>query len=593
MMASQTSFAASRGALLPPFQRARAIDSIDARHIVAGRGTIDAIPMPLGEDMDRDPVSAAAGARSLSDAFINKGTAYTDDERRRLRLEGLLPPQVESLQAQAARVVDSLTRKSSPLEKYRYLNSVRADNVALFYRVVLDHLEDLLPLIYTPTVGQACLDWSRIYERPDGLYISATRHRGRIADVLRNWPRARVGIIVVTDGGRVLGLGDLGANGMGIPIGKLSIYTACAGVPPELCLPVTLDVGTDNESLRADPSYLGERHPRMTGAPYEALLDEFVAATTTMFPGAIVQFEDFNNVSAFRLLERYRNELCCFDDDIQGTGAMGLAGLSSAGRITGTRLAEQRILFVGAGEAGLGIGATVVAAMQREGLAEAEARQRCVFIDSRGSVVKSRIDLPEHKRRFAQERAPTPDLLTLVEDFKPTVLIGACGQAGRFTQSVLAAMSRLNDRPIVFALSNPTSKAECTAEQAYTWTDGRAIFASGSPFDPVTVAGRTLVPGQANNSFVFPGVGLGLLLAGARRVTDEMLLAAAVALADQVSARDLQQGRVFPPAARMRAVAAAVAVAVAGVAYEQGHATRPRPVDLATDAARFMYVPQY
>ena len=533
------------------------------------------------------------GARCLSDAFINKGTAYTHDERLRLRLEGLLPPQVESLQAQAARVVDNVREKSSPLEKYRYLSAVRAANTTLFYRVVLDHLEEVLPIVYTPTVGQACLEWSRIYDRPEGLYISAAQHRGRVVELLRNWPRSRVGIIVVTDGGRILGLGDLGANGMGIPIGKLSLYTACAGVPPELCLAVTLDVGTDNEALRAAPSYLGWRHPRMTGAPYDALLEEFVAATQAVFPGAIVQFEDFNNVCAFRLLQRYRHRLCCFDDDVQGTGAMGLAGLYSAGRITGRRLADQRILFVGAGEAGLGIGATVAAAMQREGLSEAEARHRCLFIDSKGLVVASRADLAEHKRPFAQERAATPDLLASVEDFKPTVLIGACGQAARFTQSVLGAMARLNDRPIVFALSNPTSKAECTAEQAYTWTDGRAIFASGSPFAPVTVAGRTHTPGQGNNSFVFPGVGLGLLLSGATRVSDEMFFAAAGALADQVSALDFQQGRVFPAAARMREVAAAVSVAVAEVAYEQGLATNPRPANLAVEAAHFMYVPEY
>jgi malate dehydrogenase (oxaloacetate-decarboxylating)(NADP+) len=331
----------------------------------------------------------------------------------------------------------------------------------------------------------------------------------------------------------------------------------------------------------------------MTGAPYDALLEEFVAATQTVFPGAIVQFEDFNNACAFRLLDRFRHELCCFDDDIQGTGAMGLAGLYSACRITGRRLAEQRILFVGAGEACLGIGATVSAAMQREGLSEAKARQRCLFIDSKGVVVASRADLPEHKRRFAQRRTPTPDLLAAVKDYKPTVLIGACGQPAMFTQSVLRAMTRLNDRPVVFALSNPTSHAECTAEQAYTWTDGRAIFASGSPFDPVTVAGRTYTPAQGNNSFVFPGVGLGLLLSGARQVTDEMFFAAAAALADQVSALDLQQGRVFPSAARMRDVALAVSVAVAAVAHEQGHATHPRPADLAAEAARFMYVPQY
>jgi malate dehydrogenase (oxaloacetate-decarboxylating)(NADP+) len=335
-----------------------------------------------------------ANADLLSDPLANKGTAYTDSERRHLGLEGLLPPHVESLEEQAARVIENVRAKANPLEQYRYLGAVQADNETLFHRVVLDYLDETLPIIYTPTVGQACLDWSRIYERPRGVYISATQHRGRVVDVLRNWPRARVGIVVVTDGGRILGLGDLGANGMGIPIGKLSLYTACAGVPPELCLPVTLDVGTNNEALRADPSYLGERQPRLTGAPYDALLEEFVTATQTVFPGAIVQFEDFNNASAFRLLERYRHELCCFNDDVQGTGAMGLAGLYSAGRITGRRLAEQRILFVGAGEACLGIGATVVAAMQGEDC----RRQR------RGSGVCSSI--PEAWSSQAAETCP-------------------------------------------------------------------------------------------------------------------------------------------------------------------------------------------
>jgi malate dehydrogenase (oxaloacetate-decarboxylating)(NADP+) len=540
-------------------------------------------------------VSSIPGIRALclSDPLVNKGTAYTRDERRRLGLEALLPPREETLQEQAARVVENLRGKTNPLDKYCYLSALQAENETLFHRVVLDHLDEILPVVYTPTVGQACILWSRIYDRPRGLYISAAQHRGRIAELLRNWPRPRVGIIVVTDGGRILGLGDLGVNGMGIPIGKLSLYTACAGVPPELCLPVTLDVGTDNESLRADPYYLGERQPRITGELYDALLEEFVAATQAVFPGVIVQFEDFNNLCAFRLLERYRHALCCFNDDVQGTGAMGLAGLYAAGRITGRTLGEQRILFVGAGEACLGIGAIVNAAMRREGLSEREARQRCLFIDSKGTVVVGRADLPAHKRPFAQDRAPMPDLLASIEDFKPTVLIGACAQAGRFTRPVLQAMSRLNERPVVFALSNPTSKAECTAEEAYQWTDGRVVFASGSPFDPVTCAGRVYSPGQGNNSSIFPGVGLGLLMSGARRVTDEMFLAAADALASQVSEADLHEDRVFPPAGRMREVAAAVAVAVATVAYEQGHAAHPRPADLAAAAAGFMYVPEY
>lgn len=528
----------------------------------------------------------------LHDPLLNHGTAYTHEERSRLDIEGLLPPAVETLARQVERVLASVRALPAPLERYRYLNAVRADNETLFFRFVLDHPEAALPIIYTPTVGEACLEWSHIYWRPEGLYVSA-RHRGRIAQVLRNWPRQEVGMIVVTDGGRILGLGDLGTNGMGIPIGKLALYTACAGVDPALCLPIVLDVGTDNEALRADPLYLGERQQRLAGEPYDALVEEFVTATRAVFPGAILQFEDFNGPCAFRLLRRYRDRLCCFNDDIQGTGAMGLAGLMSAGRITGKPLAEQRLLFVGAGEACLGIGALVIAAMQREGLSEGEAKQRCLFVDSKGTVVAGRKDLAEHKRPYAQERASLPDLLAAVEAFNPTALIGACAQGGRFTQPVLAAMARLNAQPIVFALSNPTSKAECTAEQAYAWTAGRAIFASGSLCDPITLDGCVHAPGQANNAHIFPGVGLGLMACGATRVTDDTFFAAAHALASQVSEADLKVGRVFPAAARMREVAIAVAVAVAEVAYAQVPATKVQARDLQQQIRQMMYWPDY
>jgi malate dehydrogenase (oxaloacetate-decarboxylating)(NADP+) len=531
------------------------------------------------------------GLEVLADPLRNRGTACTLAQRQRLGLDGLLPPRVETIEEQASRVLANVRGKPGALEKYRYLSALQAANETLYYRVLVDHLEELLPVVYTPTVGEACQQWSAIYERPRGLYLSA-RHRGRVAEVLRNWPRP-AGVIVVTDGGRILGLGDLGANGMGIAIGKLALYSACAGVAPQLCLPVALDVGTNNESLLADPFYLGERRKRMTGEPWDALLEEFLAAVEAVFPGAIVQFEDFNSAAAFRLLARYRERLCCFDDDVQGTGAMGLAGLQAAGRITGRRLAEQRILFAGAGEACLGIGALVIAAMQREGLPQAQARERCLFIDSRGLVTTHRRDLADFKQPFAQDRAPAADLCAAIESFRPTALIGASGKGGLFTQPVLEAMARLSERPIVFALSNPTVKSECSAEQAYAWTGGRAVFAAGSPFAPVALAGRTHTPGQANNSFVFPGVGLGLLLTGARRVTDEMFFAAARALAAQVSAADLERGRVFPAAGCMREVAAAVAAAVAAVAHDQGHATRPRPADLAAEAARIMYVPRY
>lgn len=528
----------------------------------------------------------------LRDPLTNRGTGFTDEDRACFHLEGLLPPRVETIEDQAARVVDNIREKASALEKYRYLSALQAENETLFYRVVLMHLEELLPIIYTPTVGQACVEWSRIYERPRGLYLSAARHRGRIESVLRNWA-GMPQIIVVTDGGRILGLGDLGANGMGIPIGKLGLYTACAGLAPAICLPVTLDVGTDNAVLRADPQYLGERQPRVAGAAYDAFLAEFVAATQAVFPGAILQFEDFNNASAFGLLAQYRHHLCCFNDDIQGTGAMGLAGLYSAGRLTGRSLPEERILFLGAGEACLGIGAAVMAALRSAGLSDAAARERLLFIDSKGPVVATRPDLPAHKRPFALDRPAPADLLAAIKTFEPTVLIGASAQAGAFSEPVLRGLSDVTTRPVVFALSNPTSKSECTAEQAYRWTDGRAVFASGSPFGRVTAGGQTHTPGQANNSFIFPGVGLGLLLSGAQLVTDEMFSAAARALADQVSTEELSQGRIFPAASRMRVIAAAVAAAVAGVAHAQGVATRPRPADLADAAARAMWVPDY
>jgi malate dehydrogenase (oxaloacetate-decarboxylating)(NADP+) len=512
----------------------------------------------------------------LEDPLRNKGTAFTQEERARLGLEGLLPPRVESIDEQVVRVMTRLRAQHGALERYLALAALREDNTTLFYRVLVEHLEELLPIVYTPTVGEACLAWSRLDVPARGLYITA-RHRGRVAQLLRNWPQRGVRIIVVTDGSRILGLGDLGANGMGIPLGKLALYSACGGVPPALGLPVTLDLGTANAAVRDDPYYLGERSARLEGEERDALLDEFIAATQEVFPGAIVQFEDFSNATAFALLGRYRDRLCCFNDDIQGTGAMGLAGLYAAARATGTPLSAQRLLFAGAGEACLGIGTLVVAAMRREGLSEKEARQRCLFIDSRGAVVESRIDLPAHKRRCAQAIVALADLPAAVAFFRPTALIGASAQSGLFTRPVLEAMARASAHPVVFALSNPTSKAECTAEQAYAWSGGHALFAAGSPFAPVRREGRLLTPGQANNAWIFPGLGLGLLLSRAARVTDDMFIAAARALAAHVTEEDLAQGRLFPAAARMREVAASVAAAVAGVPREEARAAMYRP----------------
>ena len=414
-----------------------------------------------------------------------------------------------------------------------------------------------------------------------------------MAEVLRNWPNRDVRIIVVTDGERILGLGDLGAFGMGIPVGKLSLYTACAGVHPSLCLPVTLDVGTDNERLLDDPLYFGIRQPRLRGQAYDDLIEEFMAAVQEVFPNVLVQFEDFANRNAFRLLEKYRDRLCTFNDDIQGTGAVALAGLYSALRITGGQLAEQTVLFQGAGEAAIGIANLIVAAMVGEGLSEEEARRRCWLVDSGGLVVKSRTGLAAHKLPFAHDHEPLPDLLAAIQALHPTAIIGVSGQAGAFSRPVLEAMARHNDRPIVFALSNPTSKAECTAEQAYTWTGGRAIFASGSPFPPVTLGDKTYVPGQGNNAYIFPGVGLGAIVSGASRVTDEMFFAAAQALAGEVSEEDLEQGLIYPPLCEIRQASAAIAAAVAGVAYRQGLATQPEPEDLLAHIQAQMYVPTY
>jgi malate dehydrogenase (oxaloacetate-decarboxylating)(NADP+) len=546
---------------------------------IAEKGQSLAAGYPTGVDLLHNPA-------------LNKGTAFTEKERDALGLRGLLPPHVHTQEEQILRVMENFHRKPNNLEKYVHLIALQDRNETLFYRVVLDHLEETMPIIYTPTVGQGCQEYGHIFRRPRGMFISAD-DRGRVAQVLHNWPSQEVRIIVVTDGERILGLGDLGAFGMGIPVGKLSLYTACAGVHPSLCLPVTLDVGTDNERLLNDPLYIGIRQRRLRGDAYDALVDEFMAAVQEVFPHALVQFEDFANINAFRLLDKYRGEMCTFNDDIQGTGGVALAGLYSALRITGEQLAGQTVLFLGAGEAAIGIAELIVAAMVDEGLPENEARGRCWLVDSGGLVVKSRTGLAGHKLPYAHDHPPLPDFLTAVQALEPTAIIGVSGQPGAFSQPALEAMAGLNERPIVFALSNPTSKAECTAEQAYTWTGGRAIFASGSPFGPVTLDGKTYVPGQGNNAYVFPGVGLGAIACGARLVTDEMFFAAAKALAREVSEADLERGQIYPPLTAIREVSAAIAVAVAEVAYGRGLATQPKPDDLLAHIVAQMYVPRY
>ena len=538
------------------------------------------------------PKKVFNGVDLLHDPKLNKGTAFTEEERDKLALRGLLPPRIFTGEEQSKRILENFHNKTDDLEKYIYMVALQDRNETLFYRTVIDNIEEIMPIIYTPVVGKACQLFGHIWRRPRGLYLTLN-DKGRIAEVLRNWPMKKVGIIVVTDGERILGLGDLGANGMGIPIGKLALYTACAGVHPSLCLPITIDVGTNNEELLNDPLYIGLLQTRLRGEVYDELIDEFIWAVQDVFPGALIQFEDFSNQNAFRLLRKYQDQVCTFNDDIQGTASVTLAGIYSAIRITGQMLTDQKILFQGAGEAGVGIANLIVSALEAEGMSHDEAKRKCWLVDSKGLVVKSRDNLQDHKLTYAHDHKRVSSLISAMETLKPTILIGVSGQPQTFTQSIVEAMGKINEQPVIFALSNPTSKAECTAEQAYSWTNGRAIFASGSPFDPVTLNGKTYVPGQGNNAYVFPGVGLGIIESGARHVTNEMFFAAAKALAKEVSEDDLAKGSVYPPLPQIRDVSAVIASVVAEVAYERGLATVERPDDLLDYMKSRQYQPDY
>ena len=538
------------------------------------------------------PSALTDGIALLQDPARNKGTAFTEAERDTLHLRGLLPPHVSSQEQQSGRVLENFRRKSSDLEKYINLRALHDRNETLFFRLLMDHPDELMPIVYTPTVGLACQRYTHIFQRPHGIFVSAA-DRGRVADVLANWPRRDVAIIVVSDGERILGLGDLGANGMGIPVGKLALYTACAGVFPNACLPVLLDVGTNNSELLDDPLYIGLHQPRVRGEEYDALVEEFVVAASKLFPGVVIQFEDFATHNAFRLLEKYRDRIPTFNDDIQGTAAVVLAGMLSALRVTGGALGEQVLLFQGAGEAATGIADLLVQAIVAEGVDEAQARRQCWLFDSRGLVVKQRTDLAAHKQPYAHDHAGAGSLVDAVKALRPTAIIGVAAVGGAFTEDVVRTMASFNKQPIVFALSNPTSKAECTATQAYRWSDGRALFACGSPFDPVTVDGRTFVPRQGNNSYIFPGVGLGVIVSGATRVTQEMFMAAAHTLAEQVTEDDLQQGSLYPPLKSIRDVSAHIAAAVAAVAYRRRLARGAEPTDLLEFVKSKMYEPCY
>jgi len=538
------------------------------------------------------PPSLNLGVKILHDPVRNKGTAYTDAERDALKLRGLLPPRVHSMAEQELRVLGNVREKATDLERYLYLVALQDRNENLFYRVIMNNLEEMMPIIYTPTVGKACQEFQHIYRSPRGFYVSM-QDKGRIKEIMQNWPHKNARIIVVTDGERILGLGDLGAQGMGIAIGKLSLYTACAGIHPTQCMPVMFDVGTNNEKLLNDPLYNGTERKRVRGEEYDELFAEFIEAAKETFPNILIQIEDFGNTNAFRLLEQYRETTCLFDDDIQGTGAVAVAGIIAAMRITGDQLSDQKILFLGAGEAGIGIADVFVAALREEGMSTEEARKHCWFVDSRGLLVAGRDNIAVHKEPYAHEGEFTRDFLEAVKQLKPTAILGLSGQPQTFTKDIVEAMSKINERPIVFALSNPTSKAECTAEQAYTWSDGRAIFASGSPFDPVKYNNQTFVPGQGNNAYIFPGVGLGVIVSESRIVTDEMFLSAAHSLANQVTDADLERGRIYPKLSRIRQVSAIIARDVAKMAYDNGFTDKEEPDDILEDVHDHMYHPVY
>ncbi|CAN8240632.1 unnamed protein product [Cochlearia groenlandica] len=550
------------------------------------------------EDMPITPwsLSVASGYTLLRDPHHNKGLAFNHRERDAHYLRGLLPPTVISQDLQVKKMMHTLRQYQVPLQRYMAMMDLQETNERLFYKLLIDHVEELLPVVYTPTVGEACQKYGSIFLRPQGLFISL-REKGKILEVLRNWPEKNIQVIVVTDGERILGLGDLGCQGMGIPVGKLSLYTALGGVRPSACLPVTIDVGTNNEKLLNDEFYIGLRQRRATGEEYSELMDEFMTAVKQNYgEKVVIQFEDFANHNAFDLLAKYGTTHLVFNDDIQGTASVVLAGLIAALRFVGGSLSDHKFLFLGAGEAGTGIAELIALEISKKSQVPLdEARKNIWLVDSKGLIVSSRKESIQHfKKPWAHDHEPIKKLVDAVKAIKPTVLIGTSGVGQTFTQDVVKTMAELNEKPIILALSNPTSQSECTAEEAYTWSQGRAIFASGSPFAPVEYEGKTFVPGQANNAYIFPGFGLGLIMSGTIRVHDDMLLAASEALAEQLMEEHYEKGMIFPPFRNIRKISARIAAKVAAKAYELGLATRlPQPKELEQCAESSMYSPSY
>ena len=533
------------------------------------------------------------GHKFLRSPLLNRGSAFTEEERCQSGLRGLLPARVETLEEQAKRAITVMRRFPTGLQRYIYLDALHNTNETLFFKVVSDYIEEVMPIIYTPTVGEACQEFSHIFMQTRGLYVTIN-DKGRVAQLLDNVAQDDVEVIVVTDGQRILGLGDQGVNGMGIPIGKLALYTACAGVAPEKTLPVTIDVGTNNPTYLADPMYLGLRHERICGAAYDELIDEFMDAVRKRWPNVLVQFEDFGNANAFRLLDRWKDKSLSFNDDIQGTACVALTGFYSAMRVTGGKLADQRVLFLGAGEAATGIANLIAAAIADEtGMPMEEARKRCFLFDSKGLVESTRTGLTSHKKDFAHDAQPATSFLQAVQQLRPTAIVGVAALPNAFDSMVIGEMSAINERPIIFALSNPTSKAECTAEMAYQFSDGRALFASGSPFDTVQYKGKTFVPRQGNNSYVFPALGRAATFVKAKTMPTGMFLAASRKLAELVTQDDLDNGSLYPSLTEIRPISEAVSVALAQWAYDNGLATAEKPEDLDAAVKASMYTPHY
>lgn len=533
---------------------------------------------------------------NLNNSRLNKGLAFSIEERQSLGVHGMLPPRVQSLEEQEQLVLSNLARLDKDLDKYVYLMHLLDRNEKLFYKVLSSNVENVMPLVYTPTVGEACTKYGAIFAQPKGMFITIN-DAGNVSKVLANWPVDEVKVIVVTDGERILGLGDLGAQGMGIPVGKLALYTALAGVNPAQCLPVTLDVGTNNQAFLEDPHYIGLRQKRTTGQAYDDFIEEFIQAVKSRFGATcLVQFEDFANANAFRLLTKYQNTACTFNDDIQGTASVALAGLLTATRATGVEFIDNVFLFYGAGEAAIGTAQLIVQCMKQRGVSEEDALKKIWLYDSRGLVVKDRPKggINHEKAPFAKEAPPCEVLEAAVDFVKPTALIGCAAQGRQFTESILKKMATLNKNPIIFALSNPTVKAECTAEEAYTHTDGNCVFASGSPFNKVEYKGRDFYPGQGNNCYIFPAVGLATIACQIKNIPDELFIVASESLSKQVSEKELTEGRMFPNLNRIQEVSLKIAEDVGKYALEKGLChLHPSPESVSDLIKSNVYEPVY